>query len=140
MLSPYPLPGFVRRTKQTSHEVYRAAFSLLTDEGRAQKAVVANQTYGLFRGLMMTCTVVSVLFSIILVVGLLEALVTQPDLLGTWPGFAEIVLYPVVAIVLFAYGSWSFKLRARNRGKHHVREVFDALLGAPLPARDAAGG
>ena len=40
----------------------------------------------------------------------------------------------------FSYGAVSFRLRARNRGKHHVREVFDALLGTPVLARDAAGG
>jgi hypothetical protein len=53
-------------------------------------------------------------------------------------GFSELLLYPLVLIVAFSYAAASFRLRARNRGKHHVREVFDALLGAPLPTIEAA--
>jgi hypothetical protein len=33
-------------------------------------------------------------------------------------------------MAVFSYAAVSFRLRARNRGKHHVREVFDALLSA----------
>jgi len=126
----------LERAKQASHEIYRAGLSYLTDEGRAQKAVVANQTYGLFRGLTMAYTVCSVLFSMILLVGLIRAWAILPDLLVTWAGFTELILYPVVVMLLFFYAAWSFKLRARNRGKHHIREVFDALLASPVSATE----
>ncbi len=45
--------------KRASQEAYRAALGFLTDEGRAQKAITANQTYGLFRGLAAACAVVA---------------------------------------------------------------------------------
>lgn len=127
--------------KLTSQEAYRAAFGFLTDEGRAQKAITANQTYGLFRGLAAACAVVAGLFFVILAVGLARSYGEWTDRLATWPGFAELLLFPLVVIGAFLYAAASFRLRARDRGKHHVREVFDALLGAPpSTARDAAGG
>jgi hypothetical protein len=48
-----------------------------------------------------------------------------------WQGFTGLLLYPVLVILSFSYATVSFRLRARNRGKHHAREVFDALLSAP---------
>jgi hypothetical protein len=127
----------LEQATRASQEVYRAAYSFLTDEGRAQKAIVANQTYGLFRGLAMACAVVAALFSLVLIISLARSFGELGSLLKTWSGFAELILYPVVVITLFAYASWSFRLRARNRGKHHTREVFDGLLEAPLPRKDA---
>jgi hypothetical protein len=124
--------------RRASQEAYRAAFSFLTDEGRAQKAITANQTYGLFRGLAMACAVVAALFLGILVVGLARSYGELGDLLRTWPGFAELVLYPLTAIGAFSYAAISFRLRARNRGKHHVREVFDALMATSSLEREVA--
>jgi hypothetical protein len=130
----------LEQARRASQEAYQAAYGFLTDEGRAQKAIVANQTYGLFRDLAMTCAVVTALFFLILVVGLVRLFGELGSLLETWPGFAELILYPVVVIILFAYASWSFRLRARHRGKHHVREVFDTLLGASIAAGKPAEG
>ncbi len=130
----------LEEAKLASQEAYRAALGFLTDEGRAQKAITANQTYGLFRGLAAACAVVAVLFLVILTVGLARSYGEWTERLATWPGFAELLLFPLVVMGSFLYAAVSFRLRARNRGKHHVREVFDALLGAPLPTADAAGG
>lgn len=124
--------GNLGRARQTSQEAYRAALSFLEDEGRAQKATTANQTYGLFRGLTMTCAVVVAIFLAVLVVGLARSYGQLGERLATWPGFAELVLFPLLVIAAFSYAALSFRLRARNRGKHHVREVFDALLRAPI--------
>ena len=123
----------LEKARRTSQEAYRAAFSFLTDEGRAQKAVTANQTYGLFRGLAMACTVVTVLFLAIFIVSFIESRLEG----GPSPSFAELYLYPLLMVAVFAYAAASFRLRARNRGKHHVREVFDAMLSAP-PATTGA--
>lgn len=125
--------------KRASQEAYRAAFSFLTDEGRAQKAITANQTYGLFRGLAASCAVVAALFLIILLVGLARSYGEWGERLATWLGFVELLLFPLVVVSSFSYAAASFRLRARNRGKHHVREVFDALLGAPASAREGTG-
>lgn len=130
----------LQKARQASQEAYRAALSFLTDEGRAQKAVTANQTYGLFRGLAMTCAVVAALFLVILVVGLARSDEELKQVFQTWDSFAELVLFPLVIIVAFSYAAGSFRLRARNRGKHHVREVFDALLGTPSTDKEATGG
>lgn len=130
----------LEEARQVSQEVYRAAFGFLTDEGRAQKAITANQTYGLFRGLAMACAVTALLFLIILIVGFARSYGEWGGRLATWPGFTELLLFPLLVTVAFSYAAASFRLRARNRGKHHVREVFDALLGAPPSARGAAGG
>lgn len=130
----------LRQAKQASQDVYRAAFSLLTDTGRAQKAITAKQTYGLFRGLAMTCAVVVALFCIVLIVGLIRSFGSIGEQLGTWRGFTELLLYPVLVVIAFSYAAVSFRLRARNRGKHHAREVFDALLSAPtLDQEDTPG-
>ena len=126
--------------KRVSQEAYRAAFGFLTDEGRAQKAITANQTYGLFRGLAMACAVTALLFLIILIMGFVRSYGEWGERLTTWPGFTELLLFPLLVTVAFSYAAASFRLRTRNRGEHHVREVFDALLGAPPSARDAAGG
>lgn len=117
--------------RRASHEAYRAAFGFLTDQGRAQKAITANQTYGLFRGLAMACAVAALLFFASLVVGFARSYGEWVEKLAAWQGFAEILLFPLLMIVAFSYAAASFRLRARNRGKHHVREVFDALLGIP---------
>lgn len=129
----------LEEARRASHEAYRAAFSFLTDEGRAQKAIIANQTYGLFRGLAAACAVAAVLFLVILVVGLARSYGEWGERLTTWPGFAELLLFPLLVTVAFAYAAASFRLRARNKGKHHVREVFDALLAPPLLGREASG-
>lgn len=129
----------LEEARQASQEAYRAAFGFLTDEGRAQKAITANQTYGLFRGLAAACAVVTVFFLAILGEGLVRYYGEWAERLATWPGFAELLLFPLVVIVAFSYAAASFRLRARTRGKHHVREVFDALLGASPSARDADG-
>lgn len=126
--------------RRTSHEAYRAAYSFLTDEGRAQKAITANQTYGLFRGLAAACAVVVALFLAILVIGLARSYGQWGETFWTWSGFAELLLFPLVVIGAFSYAAASFRLRARNRGKHHVREVFDALLSTPILASDDRGG
>jgi hypothetical protein len=76
----------LERAMRTSQEAYRAAFSYLTDIGRAQKAITANQTYGLFRGLAMASAVVVAFFVIILVVKLVKSYGELRELLGTWPG------------------------------------------------------
>jgi len=120
-----------KKAKQASQDVYRAAFSLLTDTGRAQKAITANQTYGLFRGLAMTCAMVVAIFFVVLIVGLIRSYGSIGEQLGTWQGFTGLLLYPVLVILAFSCATVSFRLRARNRGKHHAREVFDALLSAP---------
>jgi hypothetical protein len=125
--------------RRASQEAYRAAFGFLTDEGRARKAITANQTYGLFRGLAAACALVASLFLAIMVVGFARSYGQWGERLATWPGFGELLLFPLVVIVAFSYAAASFRLRARNRGKHHVREVFDALLGAPVSALDAEG-
>jgi hypothetical protein len=130
----------LEEARRASQETYRAAFSFLTDEGRAQKAITANQTYGLFRGLTMACAIVAGLFLTILVVGLVRSYGELGEKLATWPGFAELLLFPLVVMGAFSYAAASFRLRARNRGKLHVREVFDALLGASLSARDTTEG
>ncbi len=130
----------LEEARRVSQEAYRAALGFLTDEGRAQKAVTANQTYGLFRGLAMACAVVAALFLAILVVGFVRSYGHWAERLTTWPGFAELLLFPLLVIVAFSYAAASFRLRARSRGKHHVREVFDVLLGAPASAVDAAEG
>ncbi len=124
--------------RQASQEAYRASLSFLTDEGRAQKAITANQTYGLFRGLAAACAVVAVIFLLIFVVGLVRALAGSTPIPEATPGLAELFLYPLGVIALFCYAAVSLRLRARNRGKHHVREVFDALLGTPMPVGEAA--
>lgn len=128
----------LEEARLASQEAYRATFGFLTDEGRAQKAITANQTYGLFRGLAAACAVVAVLFLAVLVVGLVRSYGEWTQRLATWSGFAELLLFPLIVIVAFSYAAGSFRLRARNRGKHHVREVFDALLASPPPARNAA--
>ena len=130
----------LEEARRASQEAYRAAFGFLTDEGRAQKAITANQTYGLFRGLAAACAVVAVLFFAILFVGLARSYGELGERLATWPGFAELVLFPLVVMGAFSYAAASFGLRARNRGRHHVREVFDALLGAPVFAVNDAEG
>ncbi|CAA9323146.1 MAG: hypothetical protein AVDCRST_MAG93-5846 [uncultured Chloroflexia bacterium] len=121
----------IEEARRASQEAYRAAFGFLTDEGRAQKAITANQTYGLFRGLTMSSAVVAALFFIILVVGLARSCGEWTERLATWAGFAELILFPLLVMVTFTYAAVSFRLRARNRGKHHAREVFDALLSKP---------
>lgn len=130
----------LEKARRASQEAYRAAFGFLTDEGRAQKAITANQTYGLFRGLAAACAVVAVLFLAILFVGLARSYGELGERLATWPGFAELILFPLLVIAAFSYAAVSFRLRARNRGKHHVREVFAALLGAPILEGGTANG
>ncbi len=130
----------LEEARLANQEAYRAAFGFLTDEGRAQKAITANQTYGLFRGLAAACAIVAVLFLAILVMGLVRSYGELGVRLANWPGFAELLLFPLVVLGAFYYAAVSFRLRARNRGKHHVREVFDALLSAPVSAVNAAEG
>jgi predicted RNase H-like HicB family nuclease len=38
----------LEEARRAGQEAYRTAFGFLTDEGRAQKAITANQTHGLF--------------------------------------------------------------------------------------------
>lgn len=128
----------LKEARQVSQETYRVAFGFLTDQGRAQKAITANQTYGLFRGLAMACALAALLFFLTLVAGFVESYGDWGERLVTWSGFAELLLFPLLMIIAFSYATASFRLRARNRGKHHVREVFDALLGMPAPVSNAA--
>lgn len=130
----------LEQARSTSHEAYRAAYSFLTDEGRAQKAITANQTYGLFRGLAAACAVVVALFFAVLTISLARSYGQWGEEFWTWSGVAELLVFPLVVIVSFSYAAASFRLRARNRGKHHVREVFDALLSTPVLASDGSGG
>lgn len=128
----------IEEARRVSQEAYRAAFSFLIDEGRAQKAITANQTYGLFRGLAMSCAIAAFLFFAILVVGFARSYGEWGDRLTTWQGFAELLLFPILMTIAFSYAAASFRLRACNRGKHHVREVFDALLALPVSTSNAA--
>jgi hypothetical protein len=128
----------LEEAKRTSQEAYEAAFSFLTDEGRAQKAITANQTYGLFRGLAMGSAIVAALFFVLLCVGVARSYGVLGEMLATWSGFAELILFPVVVMIAFAYAAGSFRFRARSRGKRHAREVFDALLGSTPPNEEVA--
>ncbi len=80
----------LEEARRAGQEAYRAAFGFLTDEGRAQKAITANQTYGLFRGLAAACAVVAVLFLAVLVVGLVRSYGEWAERLATWSGIAEL--------------------------------------------------
>jgi hypothetical protein len=87
----------------------------------------------------MACAVVAALFLLILVVGFARSYGELGDLLRMWQGFAELVLYPLIAIGAFSYAAISFRLRARNRGKHHVREVLDSLVATSSLEQEVAG-
>ena len=95
----------LKEARQASQEAYRAAYSFLTDEGRAQKAITANQIYGLFRGLTMSCAVVATLFFAILIVGFARSYGEWGERLATWPGFAELILFPLVVMGAFMYAA-----------------------------------
>ncbi len=107
--------------KKISHSMYQQCFSFITDKGIGDRAVKANEYFNFFRGLSTACVYSGFIFAIVFTFTLIRSLVNRFYL----DIFHLLILF--LLAIFFCYASYTFRVRASQRGESHVADVFRSV-------------
>ncbi len=107
--------------KELSHAIYRKAYSLINNEGIAERAATANIYYNFFRGLTTASFYSAILFFVQFITKIIENLSSL-----SWEVIKKELSTSLFLAIFFLYLSGCFKDRARQRGELHVEQTFNS--------------